>query len=614
MTTAMPLSRRTLGVVVVHRPGRAVADLPAVRDLAPQVDELLIVCNGHSGETAGDGVGLDAGLTARVISFGANRGTAAAWNVALSSARDRNFRYLYLLDQDSVPGPRAVRTAQEQIGVEGVAAVVQPAARSRFGLLRFPWNTVASGSLYDVDALSGLGGFDERLFVDEVDHEMLARLMDAGHGVRPLPEATIAHHVGTPRTIRVLGLRGSTLGHSVERHRIRGHSNGMLIRRYIREAPATSAGLLLRDIVIAAKDVAAGEGASARALLSGMVAGVATGQPPLRAAERSCPYCQGPLIGRFGAVPDWRFGTGAPADVYRCSNCGALAAGRSPDVAQVASWYLDYYTHAVQPAPSRVWRRLWPTPRRRREMRRLDWYFTPAVPAGRFLEVGAGSGERLVQFADAGWEVVGQDIDPKAGQLARERGIRVHQCPVADLVGQEGPFDLVGLSHVLEHATDPGEMLRACAALLGPDGRICVISPNAEALGRRLFGRWWFGLEQPRHLAIPTLESLERLTMRLGLQTEHAQSMATNGAVILGGSFSRPLQEHLPAVLRRGVRSSTAFLGQAVGRVAIRLDRRLGEEVVWVGGRPGRDLPSGPAAHGGEADGAGEVQSGIVGV
>ncbi|MGI8806659.1 MAG: methyltransferase domain-containing protein [Acidimicrobiales bacterium] len=606
----MPLSplSLTLGVVVVHQPPGPVAELPAVRDLLPQVSELLVVLNGEGGAAEGCPAGT------RVLAFETNRGTAAAWNGALAVAREKGFRYLYLLDQDSVPGPAAVASALDRIDSGGAAAVVQPPATAKYGLDPFPWNTVASGTLYDVDVLAAVGGFDERLFVDEVDHELHARLIEAGYTVTALPAATIDHRAGAPREIR-MGRRTAVLsGHSVERRRLQGYSAGLLVRRYLRRAPATSARLLLRQAVTMAKDLVGGERRSVGALAAGLVSGVATGGPPAEASRCACPYCDGPLVGRFGAVPDWRFGTGAPGDVYRCLRCGALAAGRVPDEDEVASWYSEYYTHAVEPAPNPLWRRFWPTPGRLQEMEHLRWYCTPPAPAGRLLEVGTGSGERLVQFADAGWDVVGQDIDPKAGHLARERGIEVHQCPVADLVGREEPFDLIGLSHVLEHATAPAEMLRACAALLAPGGRICVISPNAQGLGRLLFGRWWFGLEQPRHLAIPTVESLERLSAGLGLETEDAATMATNGAVILGGSLARPLYERLPpGALQRVARFSTALLGQAIGRVAVGVDPRLGEEVVWAGRRAGPGSAPGPPAHHGEADGAGGVEAGVVG-
>lgn len=569
----------TLGVVVVHKARLAIADLPAVRQLVDQVEELLVVCNGGQGGGAPD-------PRMSVVCFEANRGTAAAWNEALAWAARRNHEYLYLLDQDSVPAPDAVEVALRDIEAEGVAALVQPAAPDRLGLAPFPWNAVASGSLHRVSSVAGVGGFDERLFVDEVDHELFWRLIQAGYSVRPLPRPTIDHRVGSPRPVRRLGLAGWTTGHGPDRRRLQGRSAGLLIRRYISSAPATSARLLLRQTVTAAKDVVAGEAGAAAALGAGVAGGMATSRPPTRAADRSCPYCEGPLLGRFGAVTDWRYGTGTTADVYRCARCGALAAGRVPEADEVASWYADYYTHSIGPPRAQVCGRLWPTPARRRELEGLRRYLTPPGRSGRFLEVGAGLGERLVEFAEAGWDVVGQDPDPKAGGLARDRGIEVHTGSVRELVGATEPFDLIGMNHVLEHVPDPGELLDACARLLRPFGRLCIVAPNADAFGRLLFGRWWFGLEQPRHLAIPTVGSIDRLTSRLGLRTMSARSVSTNAAVILGGSLARPLDGRLPrGSLARLAAIGTAGVGQAMGRAAVTVNGRLGEEIVWTGGR-----------------------------
>jgi 2-polyprenyl-3-methyl-5-hydroxy-6-metoxy-1,4-benzoquinol methylase len=574
-----------MGVVVVHEPGSEVAALPAVRDLAGQVDELLLIHNGHD---VGPGRVANARPVpgARSIRFDANLGTAAAWNAALSAAGAWGCDYMYLLDQDSVPSSDAVGAALAEISIDRIAAVVQPATRDRFRLDPFPWNTVASGSLLDVQALLGVGGFDERLFVDEVDHEMLARLMRTGHSVRMLPQATIRHETGSPRSIRFLRTDAVISGHSVERRRLQGFSAGLLARRYLPQAPATSGKIVLRHSLTAAKDFVAGEREASWAHLSGLIGGAATSEPPPRAAERACPYCAGPLLGRFGEVSDWRFGTGVPGDVYRCATCGALAAGRVPGQDVIASWYETYYTHDAEPVPSRLWSRLWPTPARRHEQERLRWYFADPGAGGRLLEVGTGSGERLLRFADAGWDVVGQDLDPKAGHLVVNREIKVHRCPVDELVGREQPFDLIGLNHVLEHVPDPAALLRACASLLAPGGRICVISPNADGLGRRVFGRWWYGLEQPRHLAIPTLASMARVASTIELETLQLTSMATNGAVILGGSLDRHLGTRLPPGRpRRAIEFALHLLGQATGRAAIMLHDGLGEEVVWVGQR-----------------------------
>ena len=556
-----------------------------MRDLAPQVDELLLVHNGGAAGREEPPEPDDPTRRIRSIGFGANRGTAAAWNAALAWALEREYRYLYLLDQDSAPGPTAVGAALRQ-AAGGAAAVVQPARPDVLGLDPFPWNTVASGSLLDAAAVQDVGGFDERLFVDEVDHELFDRLTRSGYPVEPLPEPTIAHQTGSPRRTRFLGRPAVVSGHSADRRRVQGFSAGVVARRYARAEPATSARLLLRHLLTAAKDASAGERTAARSLTSGLLEGLATARLPEAASGRSCPYCRGPLLGRFAQVPDWRFGAGPPADVYWCARCGALAAGRVPADDEVASWYSGYYTHAPEPGGHRMWSRVWPRPARRQEMDALRRYLTTPGETGRFLDVGTGSGERLVELADAGWEVVGQDLDPEAGHVARGRGIPVHHRPVSALVGEEPPFDLIGLTHVLEHAAEPAELLAACAALLAPGGRICVVAPNARGLGRRLFGRWWFGLEQPRHLAIPTVESLCRLAGAVGLETVEARTAAANAAVVLGGSLARGADAHLPAgPVRTAADLSLHVLGQAMGRAAVLAGPGLGEEVVWVGRR-----------------------------
>ena len=586
----------TLGLVVLYGADRPAADLPAVRGLVDQVEELLVVRNGRVIEDP------DKDSSFSSIRFETNRGTAAAWNAGLAWALRRNRRYLYLLDQDSTPLASAVAAAVREVECEGVAAVVQPVRRDRLRLDPFPWNTVASGSLYDVAALASVGGFDERLFVDEVDHELLARLQYAGHQVRPLPHPTIDHRVGSPRPVKVLAWFAKATGHSADRRRLQGYSVGVLVRRYLLPAPATAGRRLVRLALTATKDVAAGEATAARALVSGLLGGLATGRPPTQAAERPCPYCDGPLLGRFADVADWRFGAGAPADVYRCAGCGALAAGRVPTPEEIASWYARYYTHDSEPAGPPRWSTVWPTPSRRAELASLRRYLSEPGETGRFLDVGTGAGERLLHFAGAGWDAVGQDLDPEAGRLARDRGVVVHRCPVADLIGREEPFDLIGLNHVLEHAAEPAELLAACRALLRSGGRICVIAPNADSLGRLLFGRWWFGLEQPRHLAIPTLASMERVGTRLGLRGTSSRSVAANGAVILGGSLARVWVPRLPHALQAGAAMAAAGGGQALARAATFLGGRRGEEIVWVGVAEDQGPPVTPASVSGRRD------------
>ena len=154
-----------------------------------------------------------------------------------------------------------------------------------------------------------------------------------------------------------------------------------------------------------------------------------------------------------------------------------------------------------------------------REIRHL-----PAIPGGRLLDVGCGSGAFLVQMAALGWRAQGIDPDPAAVASAREAGLSVTQGTLADLDLDEhaGAFDAVTLSHVIEHLHDPAEDLRRVHRLLRPGGLLWIATPNLEALGLRRFGRDWLGLDPPRHLVLFTRASLERLLRDTGFEPQPA--------------------------------------------------------------------------------------------
>jgi 2-polyprenyl-3-methyl-5-hydroxy-6-metoxy-1,4-benzoquinol methylase len=134
----------------------------------------------------------------------------------------------------------------------------------------------------------------------------------------------------------------------------------------------------------------------------------------------------------------------------------------------------------------------------------------------RLLDLGSGNGAFL-QFAQcAGWEVLGVEMDPKAVEVSRARGLRVQHGTVEALDGQDGQFDGITLSHVIEHVHDPLELLRACHRLLKPGGWMWLETPNLESEGHRRYGANWRGLEIPRHLVLFTMGSLQHALKRTG--------------------------------------------------------------------------------------------------
>ncbi|MFT4257474.1 MAG: glycosyltransferase family 2 protein [Pseudoxanthomonas sp.] len=151
-----------------------------------------------------------------------NIGLAAALNRGIDRARERGFRYVLLLDQDSVPAEgmvRALRTELERLRANGVpaGAVGPQALDARNGLpapfvrVGFPFNRkipggpgqciecdflISSGCLIPLDVLDQAGAMDEGLFIDNVDLEWCFRVRAAGMKLYGICDARMQHAIG----------------------------------------------------------------------------------------------------------------------------------------------------------------------------------------------------------------------------------------------------------------------------------------------------------------------------------------------------------------------------------------------------------------------------------
>jgi 2-polyprenyl-3-methyl-5-hydroxy-6-metoxy-1,4-benzoquinol methylase len=147
-----------------------------------------------------------------------------------------------------------------------------------------------------------------------------------------------------------------------------------------------------------------------------------------------------------------------------------------------------------------------------------DVRFLKALPQGRVLDIGCGSGDWLALMKDLGWRVSGLDFDENAVKVARVRGLEVACGALGEQDYPDDIFDAVTLSHVIEHVPDPIETLAECLRILKPGGILVVLTPNASSFSHGLFKQDWRGLEPPRHLHIFSNQSLAILAARAGFK------------------------------------------------------------------------------------------------
>lgn len=133
----------------------------------------------------------------------------------------------------------------------------------------------------------------------------------------------------------------------------------------------------------------------------------------------------------------------------------------------------------------------------------LDFRLMPkAWPGAKLLDVGFGNGAFLEMALAAGWDCAGVDMDPIVVRNAKAKGLNVRMGSIDAFANYSEQFDVITISHVVEHLYSPIDALRLAHKLLKPGGRLWLDTPNIESLGHARYGRHWRGLEPPRHLVI----------------------------------------------------------------------------------------------------------------
>jgi rhamnosyltransferase len=241
------------GVVVTYFPkAGCAANLAAIRS---QVDHLFVIDNGSSGQSLQPIETAVAKLGATIVPMGGNLGIAAALNRGLQLARQHGYGWLATFDQDSQPLPHMIeamcRALQCCPQSEHVAVIAPRYIDARLGVTvkqdageaagagwRIIPSTMTSGNLVDVHAATALGGFDESLFMDYVDHDFSLRLNRQGLRVLEASGAQLLHSLGQITEHRLLWKRVKVTNHSAVRRYYMSRNRFILWRRYWRSAPA----------------------------------------------------------------------------------------------------------------------------------------------------------------------------------------------------------------------------------------------------------------------------------------------------------------------------------------------------------------------------------------
>jgi SAM-dependent methyltransferase len=100
----------------------------------------------------------------------------------------------------------------------------------------------------------------------------------------------------------------------------------------------------------------------------------------------------------------------------------------------------------------------------------------------RILDAGCGTGRNLVEFRGLG-EAEGVDFSPEAVEFCRQRGLaRVQRAPIEELPFEDGRFDLILATDVIEHLDDDRRALAELRRVAAAGAHLVVTVPAYQWL------------------------------------------------------------------------------------------------------------------------------------
>lgn len=224
--------------------------------LAPQVTRIIVIDNGSDDRTLAFIEAAAGSVGATVVALRRNSGVAHALNVGLDFARRNGFRWLATFDQDSRAAEsmfdEMLQAAQRYPSPERVAVVAPVHVDQGLGIglqqshdpektgrdYRLLYSTMTSGNLVAVEAAAAVGGFDDSMFIDYVDHEFCLRLRHYHYQILEARSVRLLHSLGLMTSHRLLWKRMSVTNHPRNRRYYMTRNRSLLWVRYWRSEGA----------------------------------------------------------------------------------------------------------------------------------------------------------------------------------------------------------------------------------------------------------------------------------------------------------------------------------------------------------------------------------------
>jgi len=251
----------------------------------------------------------------------------------------------------------------------------------------------------------------------------------------------------------------------------------------------------------------------------------------MKIVEANCPVCDNSEYNFLFRDHNHRDKIDCSSSYVQCKKCSLVYLRDRPSWEEIVKFYSSMYedhtantgqVDAVElrrqaEIPVTKWKQIL----RKFRFRPHSWPLESVQDGNkRLLDLGCGSGAKLFEFAERGYDIWGVDVGKDTIRLCKELLPEGHfiQGELQDTDLPDGHFDYIRIDNALEHVPNPKETIRECQRLLCVGGQLMVYVPHGRSFSMRFMKGNSISSWTPFHLQLFTKKSLRQLLEDAGFK------------------------------------------------------------------------------------------------
>ena len=239
--------------------------------------------------------------------------------------------------------------------------------------------------------------------------------------------------------------------------------------------------------------------------------------------DSSCPLTQGKCADEFCGF-DNEYQTCVNKFCFKlCAKCDVLVLDPRPKIQDLEIIYPPKYHSYILTKENK---KLFDITffRKKAALARFRIGFNCKKQEGRFkiLDIGCGNGWMLDVLKDSFGDEIqtfGTEINENVVKDALTKGHCVKYGLDPFALFDEEQFEVINITHVIEHLEKPFQLIENCFKLLKPGGILIIETPNYQSLDRKSTGLLnkgsWGGFHYPRHWYLFCEETVKKLASKI---------------------------------------------------------------------------------------------------